>query len=262
MGLSEKLSLNQSMGDRETRDRCETAKPVNNARVLTVQAGSKAVVVAQCEALEGKPAASINWLGSVGGNHSTSSSSGPDGTVTVKSEYKLVPTPADNGRELTCLVDQRTQDQTWVYPVKLSVEYPPSVSIEDYDHNWYMGRSNAVLTCLSNANPPPTTVTWTAVSGPLPDSVVVDGNKLTVRKVDEAVNTTFVCEVKNKLGSTKNQITTVVIGESRDTEPRCLCVAFVGHVQTETNGKTTDSPLLKTCFSVQTSESEICGTNT
>uniref|UniRef100_A0A8C6UB35 Nectin cell adhesion molecule 3 n=1 Tax=Neogobius melanostomus TaxID=47308 RepID=A0A8C6UB35_9GOBI len=190
------------------------AKPKNSARVVTVQAGSKSVVVAQCEAVEGKPAASIKWLGSVGGNHSISSSSGPDGTVTVRSDYRLVPTPADNGREVTCLVDQRTQDQTWVYPVKLSVEYPPSVSIEGYDHNWYMGRSDAVLLCLANANPAPTTVTWTSLSGPLPDSVDVDGNKLTVRKVDDAVNTTFVCEVKNKLGATKNQITTVVIGES------------------------------------------------
>lgn len=191
------------------------AKPKNAARVVTVQAGTKSVVVAQCEAVEGKPAASIKWLGSVGGNHSTSSSSGPDGTVTVRSEYRLVPTAADNGREVTCLVDQRTQDQTWVYPIKLSVEYPPSVSIEGYDHNWYIGRSDAVLLCLANANPAPTTVTWTSLSGPLPDSVEVDGNKLTVRKVDDAVNTTFVCEVKNKLGATKNQITTIVIDEKR-----------------------------------------------
>ncbi|XP_055081133.1 PVR cell adhesion molecule related 2 like isoform X2 [Periophthalmus magnuspinnatus] len=206
------------------------AKPKNAARVVTVQTGSKAVVVARCEAVEGKPAASIRWLGSVGGNHSTSSTSGPDGTVTVRSEYRLVPTPADNGRELTCLVDQRTQDQTWVYPIKLSVEYPPSVSIEGYDHNWYMGRSDATLMCLANANPAPTTVTWTSVSGPLPDSVVVDGNKLTVRKVDDAVNTTFVCEVKNKLGSTKNQITTIVIEEERQNTDAPSTGAVIGGI--------------------------------
>lgn len=54
-------------------------------------------------------------------------------------------------------------------------------------------------------------------SGPLPETVVVEGNKLTVRKVDDAVNTTFICEVKNRLGSSRNQITTVVIGESINT---------------------------------------------
>lgn len=98
------------------------AKPKNSANIVTVQAGSKSVVVAQCEAADGKPAATIKWLASVGGNHSTTTTNGPDGTVTVRSEYRLVPTPADNGREVTCLVDQRTQDRPWDFPVKLSVE--------------------------------------------------------------------------------------------------------------------------------------------
>ncbi|XP_051247131.1 PVR cell adhesion molecule related 2 like isoform X1 [Dicentrarchus labrax] len=186
------------------------AKPKNSANVVTVQAGSKSVVVAQCEAADGKPAATIKWLASVGGNHSTTMTNGPDGTVTVRSEYRLVPTPADNGREVTCMVDQRTQDQPWVDSVKLSVEYPPSVSIDGYDNNWYVGRSGAVLFCVANANPAPTTITWTAASGSLPDTVMVDGNKLMVRKVDDAVNTTFICEVKNKYGASRHQITTIV----------------------------------------------------
>lgn len=38
----------------------------------------------------------------------------------------------------------------------------PSVSIEGYDHNWYVGRSDATLVCLANANPEPTIITWTA----------------------------------------------------------------------------------------------------
>lgn len=98
------------------------AKPKNSAKIVTVRAGSKSVVVAQCEAADGKPAATIKWLASVGGNHSTTTVNRPDGTVTVHSEYRLVPTPTDNGREVTCLVDQRTQEQPWVFPVKLSVE--------------------------------------------------------------------------------------------------------------------------------------------
>lgn len=98
------------------------AKPKNSARVVTVQAGTKSVVVAQCEAVDGKPAATIKWQTSLGGNHSTSTTSRPDGTVTVRSEYRLVPTPTDNGRELMCMVEQRTQERPWVYPVTLSVE--------------------------------------------------------------------------------------------------------------------------------------------
>ncbi|XP_074542376.1 PVR cell adhesion molecule related 2 like isoform X1 [Halichoeres trimaculatus] len=192
------------------------AKPKNSAKVVTVRAGSKSVVVAQCEAADGKPAATIKWLASVGGNHSTSTTNGPDGTVTVRSEYRLVPTPADNGRDLTCIVEQRTQEQPWANTVKLSVEYPPSVSIDGYDNNWYVGRSDAMLFCLASANPEPTAVTWTVASGPLPDTVMVDGNKLVVRKVDDAVNTTFTCEVKNKHGASKHQITTIVIEALED----------------------------------------------
>ncbi|XP_059206667.1 PVR cell adhesion molecule related 2 like isoform X1 [Centropristis striata] len=191
------------------------AKPKNSAKVVTVQAGTKSVVVAQCEAADGKPAATIKWR-AVGGNHSTTTTNGPDGTVTVRSEYRLVPTPADNGKEVTCMVEQRTQEQEWVSNVKLSVEYPPSVSIEGYDHNWYVGRSDATLICMASGNPEPTSVTWTAASGNLPDTVIVDGNKLMVRKVDDAVNTTFICEVKNKHGASRHQITTIVIEALED----------------------------------------------
>ncbi|XP_065804414.1 PVR cell adhesion molecule related 2 like isoform X2 [Labrus bergylta] len=206
------------------------AKPKNSAKVVTVQAGSKSVVVAQCEAADGKPAATIKWLGSVGGNHSTTTANGPDGTVTVRSEYRLVPTPADNGRDVVCMVEQRTQEQPWVNTVKLSVEYPPSVVIEGYDNNWYVGRSDAALLCLASANPEPTTVTWTAASGSLPDTVMVDGNKLTVRKVDDAVNTTFICEAKNKHGASKHQITTIVIEKERIITPGPSTGAVIGGI--------------------------------
>uniref|UniRef100_A0A1A8HL57 Nectin cell adhesion molecule 3 n=1 Tax=Nothobranchius korthausae TaxID=1143690 RepID=A0A1A8HL57_9TELE len=191
------------------------AKPRNSARVVTVQAGSRSLVVAQCEAADAKPAATIKWLASVGGNHSTSTTNGPDGIVTVRSEYRLVPTAADNGREVTCMVEQRTQERPWAQTLRLSVEYPPTVSIEGYDNNWYVGRSDAVLLCLANANPAPTTITWTSASGPLPDTVVVDDNKLMVRKVDDAVNTTFICEVRNKHGASRHQLTTFVIEEEK-----------------------------------------------
>lgn len=43
----------------------------------------------------------------------------------------------------------------------LSVSDPPSVSIEGYDNNWYVGRVDAALLCLANANPEPTAITWT-----------------------------------------------------------------------------------------------------
>lgn len=52
-----------------------------------------------------------------------------------------------------------------------------------------------------------------SASGQLPATVQVDQNKLLVKKVDETVNTTFVCEVKNNLGSGKKEVAVTVIGE-------------------------------------------------
>lgn len=53
-----------------------------------------------------------------------------------------------------------------------------------------------------------------SMSGELPDTVVITGNELKVLKVDEAVNTTFVCEVRNRIGTGKDQVTALVRGES------------------------------------------------
>ncbi|XP_010899756.1 PVR cell adhesion molecule related 2 like isoform X2 [Esox lucius] len=189
------------------------AKSKNSAHAVTVQASSdgRAVVVARCVAADAKPAANINWLGLPGGTENITAVQAPNHTVTVTSEYQLAPTASDNGKELTCIVSQRIQGPPQSFTVKLSIEYLPSVTIVGYDQNWYIGRTDAVLTCQADGNPAPTAVTWSAVSGPMPDTVQIDDNKLIVRKVDESVNTTFVCEVKNRLGVSKNQVTTTVI---------------------------------------------------
>ncbi|KAL2080162.1 hypothetical protein ACEWY4_023955 [Coilia grayii] len=191
------------------------AKPKNKAEPVMVRAGSVTVVVARCEAAQGKPPATITWETDVtGGTANTTSLPQPDGTVTVRSEYWLTPVASLNNRDIKCKVAQRTQDKPHVFPLQLSIQYPPAVSIEGYDDNWYKGRTDAFLICQADANPEPTAVDWTSASGALPDTVQVVENRLMVKKVDDSVNTTFVCEVKNSLGSGKSQLTAVVIGES------------------------------------------------
>uniref|UniRef100_A0A8C2ARE9 Nectin cell adhesion molecule 3 n=1 Tax=Cyprinus carpio TaxID=7962 RepID=A0A8C2ARE9_CYPCA len=189
------------------------AKPRNTAIAIPVRASSSEVVVASCEAAQGKPEATISWITNIAGRYNHTSVPERDGTVTVKSEYRMIPTPAENGKEITCVVNQRTQVEPRPFPLKLVVEYPPTVTIEGYDNNWYMGRTDAVLTCQADANPAPTDVSWTVASGQLPPSVQVDQNRLLVRKVDETVNTTFVCEVKNSLGSGKKELVAMVIDQ-------------------------------------------------
>ncbi|KAI1885753.1 hypothetical protein AGOR_G00207050 [Albula goreensis] len=186
------------------------AKPRNTASIVTVTEGTKPVVVAKCESADGKPAAQITWRAGVNGNGTTTNKPGADNTVTVSSEYRLVPTAADNGKDLSCVISHRTLEKVQSLPLKLAIEYPPKVTIVGYDNNWYVGRTNVILTCQATGNPVPTTVTWKALLGVMPDTVRIKENTLTVLKVDEAVNTTFVCEVKNRLGVGKDQVTAVV----------------------------------------------------
>lgn len=186
------------------------AKPRNTATAVTVEAGTKKVVVARCESLNGRPAAKISWVTTANGNATSVSRAGEDNTVSITSEYKLVPTPADNGKDISCVVEHRTQTKPDSFPMKLVVQYPPQVTIVGYDNNWYVGRTNVALTCQATANPVPTMVLWKAMSGEMPDTVQVTDNQLKVLKVDEAVNTTFICEVRNRIGLGKDQVTVFV----------------------------------------------------
>ncbi|KAM4736711.1 nectin-2 isoform 2-T2 [Anableps anableps] len=188
------------------------AKPVNSASVVTVNAGTQAVVVARCESKDGRPAAKIKWVTTANGNSTEKSETGANNMVTVMSEYRLVPTDKDNAKDITCLVEHRTQVKVESIPLKLAIQFPPVVEIEGYDRNWYVGRTNVALFCKATANPVPTSVTWKTMSGEMPETVQVKSNELQVLKVDDSVNTTFVCEVKNRIGTTKEQVTIFVRG--------------------------------------------------
>ncbi|XP_046702332.1 nectin-2 isoform X1 [Silurus meridionalis] len=186
------------------------AKPENSGTSITVQAGTSPVAVARCQSVNGRPAANISWSPPSANLSQPVLTANSDNTVTVQSDYYLAPTPADNGREISCTVTHRTLPTSEIFPVKLDVQYPPQVQIVGYDSNWYIGRTNVVLTCLYQGNPIPPTVNWKMSLGRMPDSVEVAQNKLTIRKVDDSVNGTFICEVTNSLGTGKDQVAVFV----------------------------------------------------
>ncbi|XP_041842733.1 nectin-2 isoform X1 [Melanotaenia boesemani] len=186
------------------------AKPQNSASIVTVNTGTQPVVVARCESVDGRPAAKISWVTTAKGNATTSTTAGASNTVTVSSEYNLVPSPEDNGKDISCVVEHRTQVKPESIPLKLAIQYAPVVEIKGYDHNWYLGRTNVILICEAKANPIPTTINWKTMSGEMPDNVQINGNELKVLKVDETINTTFVCEVNNRIGTGKSQVTAMI----------------------------------------------------
>ncbi|KAM9723475.1 poliovirus receptor homolog isoform 2-T2 [Menidia menidia] len=205
------------------------AKPKNTASIITADVSSTPVSVARCESAEGRPAAKISWVTTANGNETTTTKPAADNTVTVASEYRLAPTPADNGKDISCLVQHRTQDKPESFKMKLVIQYAPVVKILGYDNNWYMGRTNLVLTCQADANPIPLSVNWRSMSGEIPDTVQINGNELKVLKVDEAINTTFVCEVKNRLGIRRDQVT-VMVRETRLPEKGPTTGSIIGAI--------------------------------
>ncbi|TRY95575.1 hypothetical protein DNTS_018363 [Danionella cerebrum] len=187
------------------------AKPRNTARSVSVTASKTPVVVAHCESFGGRPAAAISWSTALNGNVSTPvMTNTQDNTVNVQSTYMLAPQAEDNGKDISCTVTHRTMSQPEVFQMKLVVEYPPVVQIRGYDNNWYKGRTSAFLICQADGNPVPTTVTWKTLSGLMPETVQVQENRLAVQNVDDTINTTFICEVRNSLGYGRDQVTIVV----------------------------------------------------
>ncbi|XP_059423662.1 nectin-2-like isoform X1 [Carassius carassius] len=187
------------------------AKPMNTATTVIVTAGKTPVIVASCESSNGRPAATISWSTPLKGNVTTpSTTNNQNNTVSVQSSYMLAPQPSDNGKDISCVVTHRTMSQPEIFPMKLNVEYPPQVQIKGYDDNWYKGRTSAFLICQADGNPAPTTFTWKTLSGLMPETVQVQENRLAVQKVDDTINTTFICEVRNSLGSGRDQVAVFV----------------------------------------------------
>lgn len=123
-----------------------SAKPKNSATAIPVQAGPSEVVVASCEAAQGKPEATISWITTVAGRYNHTSVPEVDGTVTVKSEYRMIPTPAENGKEITCLVTQRTQSEPKSFDLKLVVEckiHTQTLTLLEVD----LRNENSVIIC-------------------------------------------------------------------------------------------------------------------
>ncbi|XP_021021942.1 nectin-2 isoform X2 [Mus caroli] len=178
------------------------AQPENHAEAQEVTIGPESVAVARCVSTGGRPPARITWISSLGGEAKDIQEPGIQaGTVTIISRYSLVPVGRADGVKVTCRVEHESFEERILLPVTLSVRYPPEVSISGYDDNWYLGRSEAILTCDVRSNPEPTGYDWSTTSGVFPASAVAQGSQLLVHSVDRMVNTTFICTATNAVGT-------------------------------------------------------------
>ncbi|KAM9224880.1 nectin-2 isoform 2-T2 [Dugong dugon] len=178
------------------------AQPQNHAEAQEVTLSLEPLPVARCVSREGRPPARISWSSSLDGEATESQVPGSlPGTFTVTSRFTLVPLGRVDGAKITCKVEHESLKEPALLPVTLTVRYPPEVSISGYDDNWYLGRSEATLSCDVRSNPEPTGYDWSTTSGVFPPSAVARGPQLLIHSVDRLLNTTFICTVTNAVGT-------------------------------------------------------------
>ncbi|XP_058530755.1 nectin-2 isoform X1 [Ochotona princeps] len=178
------------------------AQPQNHAEAQEVTLSLDPVPVARCVSSGGRPPARVSWISSLDGEAKESQVPGTlPGTVTVTSRLTLVPLGRTDGVQVSCRVEHESLSEPVLLPVTLSVRYPPEVSISGYDDNWYLGRSEATLSCDVRSNPAPTGYDWSTASGVFPATAVAQGPQLLIHTVDSLVNTTFICTVTNAVGT-------------------------------------------------------------
>nr|XP_045004358.1 nectin-3 [Jaculus jaculus] len=167
--------------------------------------GGNETVAAICIAATGKPVARIDWEGDLGEMESTTTTF-PNETATIVSQYKLFPTRFARGRRITCVVRHPALEKDVRYSFILDIQYAPEVSVTGYDGNWFVGRKGVNLKCNADANPPPFKSVWSRLDGQWPDGLLASDNTLHfVHPLTFNYSGVYVCKVTNSLGQRSDQ---------------------------------------------------------
>ncbi|XP_030236239.1 nectin 1b isoform X3 [Gadus morhua] len=166
---------------------------------IVARASSRKTTVATCISANGKPTSVIKWDTLLKGEFDFKETTNANGTVTVRSNYMVIPSSKMHKMKLTCIVRYRNEHIT--DSVVLNVQYEPEVTIEGFDGNWYLNRQDVKLTCNANANPPVTVYQWKLLNGSMPTNVEVKNNSLFFKgPVTYEQAGAYVCEATNNIG--------------------------------------------------------------
>ncbi|XP_065429965.1 nectin-1-like isoform X2 [Chrysemys picta bellii] len=171
------------------------ARPTNTAESRKVVAGNTTIPVAVCTSANGKPPAQIKWLSTLPGNFNASEMTNGDGTVTVTSQFNMVPTAAADQQQITCVISQRTLAAPENIPVVLSVLYgPDSTRIDPPGPITLTLGSPLTLTCVADSVPAPS-YRWILNGTDTKET----GSSLTVNLMTLDHQGTYECQAHNPL---------------------------------------------------------------
>uniref|UniRef100_A0A3Q2FCC3 Nectin cell adhesion molecule 1b n=1 Tax=Cyprinodon variegatus TaxID=28743 RepID=A0A3Q2FCC3_CYPVA len=177
-----------------------TTRMTLTAPTIVARGQKRKMTVATCVSANGKPPSVIKWDTRLKGEPTFQETRNPNGTVTVRSNYVVVPSRETHKQKLTCIVTYQKERIT--DSVVLNVQYEPEVKIEGFDGNWYLNRPNVQLTCRADANPPVTIYQWKLLNGSLPRTVEIKNNTLFFKEpVNYDLAGTYVCDATNSIGT-------------------------------------------------------------
>nr|XP_023413980.1 nectin-1 [Loxodonta africana] len=192
------------------------AKPTNwiegTQAMLRAKKGQEhKVLVATCTSANGKPPSVVTWETRLKGEAEYQEIRNPNGTVTVISRYRLVPSREAHQQSLACIVNYHMD--RFRESLTLNVQYEPEVTIEGFDGNWYLQRMDVKLTCRADANPPATEYHWTTLNGSLPKGVEAQNRTLFFRgPINYSLAGTYICEATNPIGTRSGQVEVNITG--------------------------------------------------
>ncbi|XP_003466627.1 nectin-4 isoform X2 [Cavia porcellus] len=175
-----------------------------------LEEGQGLTLAASCTA-EGSPAPSVTWDTEVKGTTSNRAFK-HSRSAAVTSEFHLVPSRSMNGQPLTCVVSHPglLQDQRITHTLQVAFLAEASVRGLEDQKLWHVGREGAMLTCLSEGQPPPS-YNWTRLDGPLPTGARVEGGMLGFPPLTTEHSGIYVCHVSNELSSRDFRVTVDVL---------------------------------------------------
>ncbi|XP_017320787.1 nectin cell adhesion molecule 1b isoform X3 [Ictalurus punctatus] len=168
--------------------------------IIIARAQKHKMTVATCLSANGKPPSVIKWDTKLKGQATFQETHNPNGTVTIRSNYVIVPSRESHRQKLTCIVTYNSEH--FSDSVILNVQYEPEVKIDGFDGNWYLNRQDVKLTCDADANPAVTGYHWKLLNGSLPRNVEIRNNTLFFRgPVTNDFSGTYICDATNSIGT-------------------------------------------------------------
>ncbi|KAM9729738.1 nectin 1a [Menidia menidia] len=177
---------------------------------LVARSSNLKTPVATCISANGKPPGTIRWETRVPGEVTTREYKNSDGTITVQSDYILVPSKETHKETLTCVTTYN--EEVYTDSVTLDIQYEPDVTVDGFDGNWYLNKENAQLSCQADANPAVSLYQWRLVNGSLPTYAEIRDNVLMFKgPVTYDLQGTYVCDATNSIGTRSGSVEVSII---------------------------------------------------